>query len=739
MRGNSLPGQQLWSAYGRWKALTSLRRSQEASHIFQQRLCFSCSSKLSHNPDRQARENRVQLPDTPCRTRFAPSPTGYLHLGSLRTALFNYLLARATGGQFVLRIEDTDQSRLVPDAESKLYEDLKWAGLSWDEGPDVNGPFGPYRQSERLPLYHQHAAELLAEGKAYRCFCTPEALEEHKRIANAAGQPTLYPGTCSHISPAESEERAHKGEKFAIRFRSAKTPTAVRDIVYNHFRKKEFEDDYIIIKRDGFPTYHFANVVDDKHMEITHVIRGAEWLISTPKHVELYNAFGWAPPQFGHLGLLVDENRQKLSKRHSGVSMTWYQEHGILPQTLLNFVALLGWRGRDAAATGGAKKKSGPNGDVMSLDEMVDIFNLKFSKGDIIVSLSKLSFLQTQHLKLLPQTLPSNPSLLADLQTRHITPFMDFLSSVESLRSRSPSPEFPSSLGLHLLGDRIPNPRIFSAPYVADLVQIILKSQAHLAKSTTNPPTTPEGNLVPCEHNHPRTPPAFFPLRYLYWTLSPSALRSSLETSCIDISTVTVNSQPCSLSQAVDWLIGELKGIPEEEWTKEYISLFLAQRKEAIGFKEGEKVTRNTWKICRWAVLAGEEGLTVPLSMEVLGKEETVRRLEAAGEVAREGGGGDGGDAFAAGVVGEGALGAAGAGTGKGGEVEAGSWTDVLPDIEMGDVILEMEKKKNDCVRRKRDGKSQKGRGELVGSAWSWRCKASDCHRRQYSVSCINK
>ncbi|KAK0673799.1 putative mitochondrial glutamyl-tRNA synthetase, partial [Cercophora samala] len=623
MRGISLSGPQVWSTYGRWKALTSLRQSQQASHIFQQRLCFSCSSKLSHNPDRQARENRVQLPDTPCRTRFAPSPTGYLHLGSLRTALFNYLLARATGGQFVLRIEDTDQSRLVPDAESKLYEDLKWAGLSWDEGPDVNGPFGPYRQSERLPLYHQHAAELLAEGKAYRCFCTPEALEEHKRLANAAGQPTLYPGTCSHVSPAESEERAHKGEKFAIRFRSAKTPTAVRDIVYNHFRKKEFEDDYIIIKRDGFPTYHFANVVDDKHMEITHVIRGAEWLISTPKHVELYNAFGWTPPQFGHLGLLVDENRQKLSKRHSGVSMAWYQEHGILPQTLLNFVALLGWRGRDAAA-GGAKKKSGQNGDVMSLDDMVDIFNLRFSKGDIIVSLSKLSFLQTQHLKSLPQTLPSNPSLLADLQTRHITPLMDFLSSVDSLRSRSPSPEIPSSLGLHLLGDRIPNPRMFSAPYVADLVQIILNSSSE--------------ETIPSSGQQLSTPTAFYPLRYLYWTLSPSALRSSLITSHINTSTITLNNSPCSLSDAIDWLVDELEGIPEEDWTKEHISLFLAHRKEAIGFQEGEsdRPTKNTWKICRWAILAGEEGLTVPLCIEVLGKEETVRRLEAAGEVARE-------------------------------------------------------------------------------------------------------
>ncbi|KAK4174819.1 putative mitochondrial glutamyl-tRNA synthetase, partial [Triangularia setosa] len=696
MGGISLSGRQVWSTYGRWKALASLRQSREASHIFQQRLWFSCSSRLSHNPDRQARENRVQLPDTPCRTRFAPSPTGYLHLGSLRTALFNYLLARATGGQFVLRIEDTDQSRLVPDAESKLYEDLKWAGLSWDEGPDVKGPFGPYRQSERLPLYHEHAAELVADGKAYRCFCTPEALEEHKRAANAAGQPTLYPGTCSHISPAESEERAHKGEKFAIRFRSAKTPVAVRDIVYNQFRKKEFEDDYIIIKRDGFPTYHFANVVDDKHMEITHVIRGAEWLISTPKHVELYNAFGWTPPKFGHLGLLVDENRQKLSKRHSGVSMAWYQDHGILPQTLLNFVALLGWRGRDAAA-GGAKRKTGTNGDIMSLDDMVDIFNLKFSKGDIIVSLSKLSFLQTQHLKALPQTLPSNPSLLADLKSRHIDPFMDFLSSVDSLRrsSRSASPEIPEPLGLHLLGDPIPNPRIFSAPYVADLVQIILKPSPQSTTKTTTTPTDNNESLHPTRQQQPlTTPAAFYPLRHLYWTLSPSALRSSLVASHINIQTITLNNQPSSLPEAINYLVSELSALSEADWTKENISLFLAQRKEVIGFNEGEKYVKNTWKICRWAILAGKEGLTVPLSIEVLGKEETIRRLAAAGEVAAEvvkeenGGGGRGNDGFATATVGEAALAGGRGGADTAAAVE-GSWTDVLPaiDIDVDDVI----------------------------------------------------
>jgi glutamyl-tRNA synthetase len=198
------------------------------------------------------------------------------------------------------------------------------------------------------------------EGKAYRCFCSPEALEEHKRAAHESGQPTLYPGTCRNISPDESGDRAANGQQFAIRFKSPETPTRIQDIVYSRFQKKDPEDDYIIMKRDGFPTYHFANVVDDRHMNITHVIRGAEWLISTPKHVDLYNAFGWEPPKFAHLGLLVDLKRQKLSKRDKSTNMSYYKNGLVLPDALLNFSALLGWRGK------------GPQGDVMNLQEMVD-------------------------------------------------------------------------------------------------------------------------------------------------------------------------------------------------------------------------------------------------------------------------------------------------------------------------------------------------------------------------------
>ncbi|KAK4224769.1 putative mitochondrial glutamyl-tRNA synthetase [Podospora fimiseda] len=591
--GISLSRRPIWST-----VYCSLRKPQ--TH----RVWFSCSSKLSANPDRQAREAKLKLPDHPCRTRFAPSPTGYLHLGSLRTALFNYLLAKATGGQFILRIEDTDQNRLVQDAEEKLYQDLKWSGLSWDEGPDVNGPHGTYRQSERLHLYHKHAQTLIEQGKAYRCFCAPEVLEEHKQIQNEAGQPTLYPGTCLHLSAEESNSRAAKGETFAIRFKSSKTPTVIQDIVYGNYRKKDPEDDYIIIKRDGFPTYHFANVVDDKDMKITHVIRGAEWLISTPKHVELYNAFGWQPPQFAHLGLLVDAQRQKLSKRHLGVNMSWYQDRYILPETLLNFVSLLGWRGRDAS--GG--KKPGGNGDVMTLQDMIDNFNLKFSKGDIIVSLSKLSFLQKEHLKRLSSQLESNPTRLLQLKESLLVPFLTKLNEIA-----------PTS---KLLGDPIPNPEILSnTNYLSEIFKTIIKANE-------------QGPEVSDQEKFDST---FHALKYLFYSIPDSVLKEEL-LSNMQFKSVTLLDEPSTLTDAMQYLVQEIENIPSENWNKDAISRVLTERKSAIGFvkadDESGTVTKNTWKFCRWVMLAGEEGFSIPSSMEVLGREETMKRLMAAKAVA---------------------------------------------------------------------------------------------------------
>ncbi|KAF3352732.1 hypothetical protein VdG1_08669 [Verticillium dahliae VDG1] len=304
-----------------------------------------------------------ELPKTPARTRFAPSPTGYLHLGSLRTALYNWLLARATGGQFLIRVEDTDQTRLVEDALPRLLKDLKWAELDWDEGPDIGGPFGPYVQSERLHHYTKHAEHLIETGHAYRCFCTAEELERHKQQTLDGGSLVNYPGTCRSVPPDQAARRAANGESHVVRFRSEGRPSFT-DVVYGRYQKNEDESDFILMKTDGYPTYHFANVVDDHLMEITHVIRGVEWLISTPKHIALYDAFKWTPPTFAHAGLLCGPNGEKLSKRNRTIDIDIgaYRDQGILPSALNNWLALLGWS---------PSKNASAKGDVFpSMDEL---------------------------------------------------------------------------------------------------------------------------------------------------------------------------------------------------------------------------------------------------------------------------------------------------------------------------------------------------------------------------------
>ncbi|PHH77012.1 hypothetical protein CDD80_999 [Ophiocordyceps camponoti-rufipedis] len=301
-------------------------------------------SILRNKLDETTRTILGQSADKPIRARFAPSPTGYLHLGSLRTALFNNLAARASkGGAFILRIEDTDQSRLVHDAEERLLSDLKWAGLSWDEGPDRGGPYGPYRQSERLRFYAHQARYLLDRDRAYRCFCTPSEIESQKRLLHDQGLPTTYNQKCRPIPPPESDRRAQAGEPHVLRFKSdGHAHTRFRDAVYGVVQMNKALEDFVLVKSDGFPTYHFANVVDDHAMGITHVIRGEEWLISTSKHIALYRAFGYKPPIFAHLGLLVDDNGAKLSKRHDSVSLATYQDGIVFPLALLSWLAHLG-------------------------------------------------------------------------------------------------------------------------------------------------------------------------------------------------------------------------------------------------------------------------------------------------------------------------------------------------------------------------------------------------------------
>lgn len=279
------------------------------------------------------------------RTRYAPSPTGDPHLGNIRTALFDWLLARHYGGQFVLRIEDTDRARYVETAVEAQMEALRWLGLDWDEGPDVGGPFAPYVQSERLEVYREHAERLLREDKAYRCYCSPERLEEVRMSQQAQKLPPKYDRRCRDLPEPSRRAAEAQGTAPVIRF---KTPLTGEVECHDMLRgsvtfQNNTLDDFVLLKSDGFPTYHLASVVDDHLMEITHVLRGEEWLPSAPRHFLLYQAFGWEPPLFAHLSRILGPDRTKLSKRHGAHSALEYREQGYLPEAVVNFLALLGW------------------------------------------------------------------------------------------------------------------------------------------------------------------------------------------------------------------------------------------------------------------------------------------------------------------------------------------------------------------------------------------------------------
>lgn len=278
------------------------------------------------------------------RTRYAPSPTGDPHVGNIRSAVFAWAMARANGGQFLLRIEDTDRARLVPGSMDAIFESLRWLGIDWDEGPDVGGPHAPYVQSERLHLYQAAASELIAKGRAYRCFCTAERLDAMRASQTAAKRPPGYDGLCRGIDAAESESRA-KSEPFVVRFRMKdEGQTVLRDLVRGEIVfENALQDDFVALKSDGFPTYHLAVVVDDHEMEITHAIRGDEWVSSAPKHLQIFEALGFEPTLFAHLPLIVGADRKKLSKRSGDTALLDYAKKGYLPDAMLNFLTLLGW------------------------------------------------------------------------------------------------------------------------------------------------------------------------------------------------------------------------------------------------------------------------------------------------------------------------------------------------------------------------------------------------------------
>lgn len=318
------------------------------------------------------------------RVRFAPSPTGYLHVGGARTALFNWLYARKNRGSFILRIEDTDYARSSEEMVGGILAGLRWLGLDWDEGPIF--------QSRRLELYRRAAERLAAAGHAYYCFCPPQLLEERRRQAEAAGVPWKYDRTCLDLSPSEVERRLGSGAPRAIRFKVKEGTTAFDDIVHGRIEvRNEHIEDFVLLRSDRMPTYHLSVVVDDIDMRISHVVRGADHIPNTPKQLMLYSALGGEPPRFAHLPLILGPDKKRLSKRHGATSVLAYRDLGYVPEAVVNFLALLGW-------------SPGGNREILSIGEMIELFRLEdVHKTNAVFDLKKLDWLNSQYISNLPE------------------------------------------------------------------------------------------------------------------------------------------------------------------------------------------------------------------------------------------------------------------------------------------------------------------------------------------------
>ncbi len=324
----------------------------------------------------------------PVRTRYAPSPTGDPHVGNIRSALFSWAYARSRGGQFLLRIEDTDRNRLVETSTEAIMESLRWLGITWDEGPGVGGPHAPYFQSQRLLLYQKAARALIDSGRAYRCFCTSERLDQMRAAQAAARQPPGYDGLCRGLSRAESDSRA-ASESFTVRFAMRKEgQTILNDMVRGQvvFENK-LQDDFVMLKSDGYPTYHLGVVVDDTEMQISHAIRGDEWISSAPKHIQLYEALGWEPPTWAHLPLILGPDHKKLSKRSGDTALLDYRANGYLPEAMINFLAFLGWSLDDHTS-------------ILSIAELQQSFDLaRVVANPAVFDIERLNFLNGHYIR----------------------------------------------------------------------------------------------------------------------------------------------------------------------------------------------------------------------------------------------------------------------------------------------------------------------------------------------------
>lgn len=366
--------------------------------------------------DRIAKE--VPRDDVSVRVRFAPSPTGELHIGSVRTILYNYLFAKQREGTLVLRIEDTDQDRLVPDAVDSIYEGLRWLGIRWDEGPREGGPHAPYVQSERLALYHEHARRLLDGDWAYPCFCSKERLADMRARQQARGEVTRYDGLCRVIPRSEARARMDAGEEHVVRLKVPEEGgVGVRDAVHGavSWELRTIEDQ-VLLKSDGFPTYHLAVVVDDRLMAITHVLRGDEWLPSLPKHLVLYRAFGWETPEYAHLPLVLGPDKKRLSKRHGAASVREYRDQGYIPEGIINHLALLGWA-------------PGTEEEVFAMDDLVERWRLDHVQAaPAIFDRERLDHFNGMHIR----------RLAADELARRLRPYLPENAPEDTVRRAAP-------------------------------------------------------------------------------------------------------------------------------------------------------------------------------------------------------------------------------------------------------------------------------------------------------------
>ena len=326
------------------------------------------------------------------RVRFAPSPTGYVHVGNARTALFNWLFARHHKGDFILRIEDTDVARSEARYETQLIEDLRWFGLDWDEGPDVGGPFAPYRQSDRAELYRRHALDLIDCGLAYFCFCTPEELEAEREAALKAGRQPRYSGRCGTRPREEAARKVAEGQPASVRLKIREGEFSWDDLVHGPTSfSSDVIGDFILLRSDGTPAYNFAVVVDDEAMKITHVIRGDDHISNTPRQLAVYQAFGWTPPHFAHLSTILGADRTRLSKRHGAASLENFRDLGILPEALTNYLALLGWSASDGVS------------EIFTLEALVREFSLdRITKSPAVFDQEKLNWLNRHNMKEAP-------------------------------------------------------------------------------------------------------------------------------------------------------------------------------------------------------------------------------------------------------------------------------------------------------------------------------------------------